>query len=251
MQFSILYPLNFCVKANSEMLNYVLNISTIMQAKLSIMLSMKQKIILEQQAQFKFINNDCISFIVIKKVQYFDILEALQQHTYDLLILNNQTKKWWQFLASKAKVETIIDKISTCPILILPKNGILLPVTCIAYATTLQTPVSVLQRLNNLANVFNATLNFVHIIVEETRSFSNQMQQFKNTLQQCITQPYKVIEIKNMEVGDSLLAYCEQNSISILGVFNAQSNDLQGILVKSIAKQLYQQSKNPVLIIYA
>ncbi|WP_289644294.1 universal stress protein [Maribacter aestuarii] len=145
--------------------------------------------------------------------------------------------------------KNLIEK-APCPILAIPEDAGQVPLKTIVYATAFEEEdVYAIRKLTELAQVFKAEIQVVHIVTEDEYEGETQMEWFKDMLQEKVN--YEEIEFKYMfsdNILHSLRLYLDDVEADMVVMLEREH---KGIFKKwfhgDLVKKMESYSKVPLL----
>ncbi len=181
------------------------------------------------------------------------IIEMTEAEQYDLLVVGAKKQNALRKMFFSSSVEMMIDKVKNTAILAVPENANYHKIEQIAYSTRLQTPISILEQLKHLKDIFNSRLQFIHVIAEETRSYKKKRSDFIGRTNSVIGKSnFQLVEINHKDVEETLLKYLATKPIHLISfVERPQKALLDKLFINSIAKKMAAEAPVPVLVFRA
>lgn len=190
-----------------------------------------------------------IQCIVSKGDIVNEVAKVCKNEEIDLLITAAQGKSGWEAKIFGSIAERIIKKVD-CPVLTLPKQSIFKPIKKVTFATDFS-PLGqkAIEQIHNFAQMFEAHFNFVHIILEEKRSYTNDLRKFRLLADEAIGHDfYDIIEIQANGVIDGLNRYAAEHPIDILAMFRHKRSKLNKLFTISYAETMTTHAGIPILM---
>jgi len=180
-----------------------------------------------------------------------DIVNFTYQNAMQLLAIGERARTTLRDIFFGKSIGALIDAKPACPVLAVPEFARYEAIEQIVYATGMNTPDAVLQQLRHIGATFGATIRFLHVVQEETRSYAQRLAQFKQHIQEVFGyQPYECIELHHQEVDTALHNYIQQNGIDMICLLQRHKSILDRLFLNSITKQMAKEAEVPVLIFY-
>ncbi len=151
------------------------------------------------------------------------------------------------FLGSTAT--NLLEK-APCPVLAVPEDITLKNIDTIIYATALdRADISAIQEIVEWAKLFNATINIVHISTKKEYAGEDQMEWFKEMLQQNVDYGKMHFELFFSEdVYEALQQYVDKISPEIIAMLEREGYSLiKSIWHRDLVKRMKTDSKIPLL----
>jgi nucleotide-binding universal stress UspA family protein len=190
-------------------------------------------------------------------IQFFDDYQEMENKignivtndAYDLLIIGTKGSIGWKEKLLGNHTVKIIEKVS-CPVLAITKRSIFKPIENIVFATDLEEDgEEALRVLQNQADLLNASLGFVHIKLEETRSIEENIQKYKLFLNEILGDESYKFELQEADsVLTGLHQYTTKNPVSIMALLQRREQSLDDLFTISFSKKLAFNGDTPVMI---
>ncbi len=182
-----------------------------------------------------------------------DIVKEVTNACYiqgiDLLVTAMKGTSGWGDVFLGSTAERIIKKVN-CPVLALPEKCNWKQIQKITFATDL-TPfgLKAITQMHNFAQMFDAQFNFIHIKLEEKRSYLKQVEKFRLMADEAIGHDkYEIIEIEANDVIEGLNHYASTNPIDILAMLRHKRSNLNKLFTISYAETMTAHAEIPVLM---
>ncbi len=197
------------------------------------------------------LSNVSFKYHSTKHIEARSILQTVKQQNIDFLVLGTQASPPLLKVLFGNEVEHVIDRSKNCTILAVPERATYRSIQEIVYATSLNAPEGTLAQLRNFARLFGATVKFVHILEEKTRSYTKRLHHFKQKVQQVFERnTYKIITVESPYIDTALNNYVLQHGIDMVSMVERPKNILDRLFINSITKKMAFDSTVPVLILY-
>lgn len=177
-----------------------------------------------------------------------EIVAACEKQTIDLLITAAKGESNWEKVIFGSVTKRIIKKVS-CPTLILPNQTTYKNIRKIAFATDLSLiGLKAIIQTHNFAQIFDAHFNFVHIKLEEKRSYQTKLNNFRLMANEAIGhENYEIVEIEADGIIEGLNRYASENPIDILAMLRHRHSMLNKLFTISYVEEM-TRSAIPILI---
>lgn len=278
----ILLPTDFSSKASTAF-NYAIHIAQQTGAWLTIFHAHHVPIMQHENRQYPLLTlletlehlPDTAEFLqAIQNTHPLDILEQVKIHylltdaidneaifqllndkkytgNFDLLLINVKEENVWTEWFGGSELQKLLQHQLSCPVLAIPELATYHPIQKIAYATALQAPISTLKQLQNMGRLLNATIKFVHVITEKTRSYDTKLQAFTQRVQQVFEdKTFKIIELKDRHVEEALTKYIEEQAINMLSLIERPKSIFDRLFLNSITQDMAHEATVPILILF-
>ncbi len=178
-----------------------------------------------------------------------EVVNTCTKYQIDLLITANKGNSGWGEKLFGSIAERIIKKVS-CPVLAIPKNCFYKDIQQITFATDFSAlSQQAIAQIHNFAQMFEAKFNFVHIILEETKSYSKKLANFRLVADEAIGhEQYDIFEIEANGVIEGLNKFIAKNPTDILAMFRHKRSTLNKLFTISYAETMTAYAEIPVLM---
>ncbi len=181
------------------------------------------------------------------------VLSAINEKNVDLVIMGTQGangKLGRQIFGTNSS--KVIEK-ATCPVITVPENEEHTDVKAITYATEyLDSDIASLQSITDIARLFDAKINIIHVSLFDDESEQKIMESFKLKVLKHIS--YKNISFKILvgnNVGQRIEGYLEEEKNIDLLVMSAHHRSLiDKLFGKSITKVMAYYLKIPLMVFH-
>lgn len=177
------------------------------------------------------------------------VLTKIKELSPDVLLVGMKDEHTARGLFSGSIAKALIEKVS-CPLLIVPNTKSFKKITTIAYATDFEEgDIYALQKLVEIALPSKAKIKIVHIPTKGEYPGDNQMEWFKEVLNQKID--YKNIDfeiIKYDTAYEGLRTYIDTNKIDIIALLEREEHSfLKTLFHKDLIKKMESNITIPML----
>ncbi len=194
------------------------------------------------------------------------IIEEVNKQHFDLLVVSAKKKGWFSELSAGnflkdtirhlffgTTLENLIATALPCPLLIVPETCRYTNIERVMYATNLSANERTLQKLQGFTHAIGAFTNFVHVVIEETRSHNKRLAGFSQRADAILgKEQYDLVEINHSNVDDALSEYLKQHPETNLVAMVERTNKdrLDRWLLNSVTRRLAYKSPVPVLLLH-
>ena len=151
------------------------------------------------------------------------------------------------FIGSTTK--QLIEK-APCPVLAVPHNSVLKNIKTIVYASDFEEEdISAISELADIAKVFNARIKIVHISSENEKNGQNEMEWFKEMVEQHLNYKALEFEIYNSDdIFNFLKIYLEEIEADMVAMLEREKRSLgKKLFHTDLVKKMEQQSLIPLI----
>jgi nucleotide-binding universal stress UspA family protein len=175
----------------------------------------------------------------------------IEENAVDLVVMGTQGIGWIEGKFFGTNASWTIENVNR-PVIAIPENETSQQIKRIAYASEyLDSDIDNLQRVADLARLFEANIQIVHIEPPPATAEEHKLNTFKEHLKKKVDPSlftFKSIVAKNVE--HALKDYLKQYSVDLL-VMSAQQRDLYDRWFgKSITRQMVHSLSKPVLFFH-
>ncbi|MCB0514768.1 MAG: universal stress protein [Chitinophagales bacterium] len=195
------------------------------------------------------LSNMPLEYILMEGFAVDQIIELSQAQHFDLLIIGTKGVSGLRQMFFGSNTQAIIERTDV-PVLAVPIEAQSAEIENIVIATDLSAKaLSAIGKIYDIAQFLNARLKFLHIIVEETRSYADRLEQFLSSVNEILGEDsYDFIEMKARSVLEGLDAYTKENKVDILAMFRKKQSSLNDFFAISFTEKMAFHGKVPVLI---
>ena len=177
------------------------------------------------------------------------ILLKIKELSPDMLLVGMKDEHTARGVFSGSIAKAVLEKVS-CPLLIVPNTKPFKKIMSIAYATDFeQGDIYALQKLVEIALPSNAKIKIVHIPTKDEYPRDDQMEWFKEILNQKIT--YKNIDFETINsdtIYEGLRTYINTNKIDIIALLEREERGfLKTLFHKDLIKKMESNITIPML----
>ncbi len=182
----------------------------------------------------------------------FDVAEISrfeQNVDFDLLLISTKEKFGIKNFLFRNKVYELVGN-AKYPILAIPAKAIYKPIRSISYATDLEDKgLKSIEIAYDLAQQCDANFQFVHILLEETRSHKDKTAQFLLLAEEILgNNDFQFVEFKNNTLLNGLKQFMLQNETDLLVLRKNNKTGLDKFLTVDVANKLAFVANIPVLV---
>ncbi|MGB1204053.1 MAG: universal stress protein [Chitinophagales bacterium] len=193
-----------------------------------------------------------ISFeTVIKRGNLTKKLKACSQ-TYQfewLVACTTQNRTFKDFLFGSNIEEMIAD--ATMPVMLIPEQQKSFKnISTIVFPTALTDDnILAIQKLDDFAMLFHATIRFVHVSNHLTKKAIQLARDYKRALEKLIKSPFVLEVIETRYVSSGIKTYAKQNDADLLAMFRKSRSFVDSMLHSSITSKMVHDFDSPLLIL--
>jgi len=177
------------------------------------------------------------------------VLSKIKELSPDMLLVGMKDEHTARGLFSGSIAKALIEKVS-CPLLIVPNTKPFKKIMTIAYATDFEEgDIYALQKLVKIALPTNAKIKIVHIPTKDEYAGDDQMEWFKEMLNQKITYKNIDFEIISYDTAyEGLRTYIDTNKIDIIALLEREEGSfLKTLFHKDLIKKMESNITIPML----
>lgn len=177
------------------------------------------------------------------------VLSKIKELSPDMLLVGMKDEHTARGLFSGSIAKALIEKVS-CPLLIVPNTKPFKKIMTIAYATDFEEgDIYALQKLVKIALPSKAKIKIVHIPTKGEYAGDDQMEWFKEMLNQKITYKNIDFEIINYDTAyEGLRTYIDTNKIDIIALLEREEGGfLKTLFHKDLIKKMESNITIPIL----
>ncbi|WP_192821416.1 universal stress protein [Rufibacter sp. LB8] len=151
-----------------------------------------------------------------------------------------------------SNTESVIRQVK-CPVLAIPANAMFPSIHRIVYASDYQPEDSTaLRQVLELAAVFQAEVEVVHVSKSADAESANQAQTFMERLRQDLGESaIRFQQIVHEEEDAGLKEYLSNTQSNMLAILKKRRNFFKDLFTMSLAEKLTYQTKLPLLVLHA
>ncbi len=197
-----------------------------------------------------------ISYTHLPKPDPAKMHQLLSQKNAQLLVLDadNDRSKWINWWSGTSLLNKLIQYKMPCPLLSIPPHCNYRELYKMVYVTALRSTPQMLQSIKGFQARFDLMIDFLHVQVEETRSFSNLKTQYEQLLARIyhdqILAP-KLNLLFSDAVSDTLSNFALENeSVQLLALSKRPRNKMDTILFRDLVEDLCTASPVPTLVFF-
>lgn len=194
------------------------------------------------------------------------IIEEVKRKDFGLLVMSAKKKGWLSELSAGnffkdairnlffgSTLENLIATPLPCPLLIVPETCTYKAIKRVMYATNLSANERTLQKLHDFTEAVGAFTNFVHVVIEETRSHNKKLTEFYKKADTILGKGrYDLTEINHSSVDEALSDYLKQHSETDLVAMVERTNKgrLDKWLLNSVTRRMAYKAPVPLLLLH-
>lgn len=191
---------------------------------------------------------------ILKEALLTDITEHLTKHEgYDLIVMGTTGGgNALEELLIGSNTEAVVGNVK-CPLLAIPAKTELTRINKIIYASDyVQEDIVALGFVIDMAALFGASINVVHVVKESTTESRNLADHFWSRLEDAYPGvPMRFEEVVSRHRDDGLKDYFRQVNGSILAVLRKEKGFLRELFSQSLADRMTYQAEVPLLVLQA
>lgn len=193
------------------------------------------------------VDYECIS---IEDSPVEAMINIIKEKNIDLVVMGTKGESNFLNTVFGSNTANIIEKAS-CPVIAVPEEAIFNEIKKITYATSYnQSDIYVLEKIVDIAKLFNAQVNVLHI--SDTTNTQDEekkaMKKFMDEVNQNIlynNMSFQLLEGEDVE--DALEKYLDDNSTSMLVMSTHHRSFFDKIFGKSITKHMAYHTNVPLM----
>jgi nucleotide-binding universal stress UspA family protein len=149
-----------------------------------------------------------------------------------------------------SNAEAILEQVN-CPVLAIPSTADEPVVNKVMYASDYsEYDQEALQKVFDLARLFNAPVEVVHVIKETTAETTHKAEQFWAMLQQSFQGlPLQLKEVVNKSRQQGLMEYYKNTNASVLAILRRDKGFLRELFSQSLADRMTYRAEVPLLVL--
>lgn len=190
---------------------------------------------------------------ILKEALLTDIAQHLTaQEGYDLIVMGTTGGgSTLEELLIGSNAEAVMEEVN-CPVLAIPTNADWPNVHKIVYASDYAPgDQEALQKVMALAQVFDASVDVVHVVKEATRESAAKAESFWQNLQhQFAGYPVRFQEVENKHRDEGVKQYYKDVNGSMVAVLRKRKGFLRELFSRSLAEKLTYQTEVPLLVLH-
>jgi nucleotide-binding universal stress UspA family protein len=191
---------------------------------------------------------------ILKEALLTDITEHLTKNEgYDLIVMGTTGGgNALEELLIGSNTEAVVGNVK-CPLLAIPAKTALNTINKIIYASDYeQEDVVALGFVLDMAAMFKASLDVVHVVKESTPESRNLADHFWSRLENAYPGvPIRFQEIISKHRDDGLKDYFRQVNGSVLAILRKEKGFLRELFSQSLADRMTYQAEVPLLVLQA
>lgn len=191
-----------------------------------------------------------IGYEVVENTSVSDgILSKVEELLPNLLLVGMKDEHTTRGIFSGSIAKALLEKVS-CPFLVVPNMQGFKSVKIIVYASDFEEhDIFAIQRLVETARPLNAKIKIVHIATKDEYKVEEQMQWFKEMLQQKTNYKNITYEIlTNVDVYDGLLHYINLKNADMLALLEREEKGFfKNLFHKDLTKKIESNINIPML----
>jgi nucleotide-binding universal stress UspA family protein len=181
----------------------------------------------------------------------YTIPGTIQEENADLVVLGNEEAEGLRDIFVGSVAGDII-KSATCPVLIIPPRAAFKPLRKIIFATDLRgEPFTDLNFVLKLAGIFEAEINFLHILTEGSGETEVQIEAELNKLRKSINYPHVTFNTEaNKHIEEGISQFCRKNKADMLVMGYHPRSFWQDLFSQDYTQEMAYHTYLPMLIIH-
>lgn len=189
---------------------------------------------------------------ILKEALLTDITDHLTRNEdYDLVVMGTTGGgNALEELLIGSNTEAVVGNVK-CPVLAIPARTGLARIEKIVYASDyVQEDIEGVGFVADLAGVFGATIDVVHVVKESTEESRERADRFWSRLEDAYPGlPMRFQEIVSKHRDDGLKDYFRQVNGSILAILRKEKGFLRELFSQSLADRMTYQAEVPLLVL--
>jgi len=177
------------------------------------------------------------------------IINSANKSSVDLIVVGKKGESAFKEVLLGSTTTALIEK-ADCPVLAIPEKVSSREIKSMAYATALEeADVLAIEKLVGLARQLNATINVVHIATNDEYAGEEQMEWFKELLQQKTNYDRLHFTLRFSEdVFSALKEYLSEYNPDVIAMLERQGHSLiKSMWHRDIVKRMITESKFPLM----
>ncbi|WP_242927417.1 universal stress protein [Pontibacter vulgaris] len=189
---------------------------------------------------------------ILREALLTDITEHLTKNEgYDLIVLGTTgVGNALEELLIGSNAEAILEQVN-CPVLAVPAAAEAPVLNKVVYASDYaEGDKEALQYVFEIAKLFNATVDVVHVVKEATTESAQKAETFWSQMQQAFPgYPLQFKEVTNKSRQQGLIDYYEANHASLLAILRREKGFLRELFSQSLAERMTYKATVPLLVL--
>ncbi|TXK49117.1 universal stress protein [Pontibacter qinzhouensis] len=190
---------------------------------------------------------------IVKESLLTDIAEHLtSREGYDLVVMGTTGGgSALEELLIGSNAEAVINQVR-CPVLTIPASATQPDISKIVYASDyVEDDKFALQQVLELARLFNATVDVIHVVKEATPESKTKSQRFWEELQQAYPQsPLQFQEVVSRHRQDGIKAYYNESGASLVAILRKDKGFFEELFSRSLAEKMTYKADVPLLVLH-
>ncbi|MFT2009598.1 universal stress protein [Pontibacter sp. 13R65] len=210
---------------------------------------------LQQELEQKFgANNGAFTCdYLVKEALLTDIAGQLTStEGYDLVVMGTTGGgSTLEELLIGSNAEAVIEQVR-CPVLTIPASANWPEITRIIYASDYnEDDKYALHQVWEIANLFNAAVDVIHVSKEATREGGARSQQFWEELQRTYPDsPMRFQEVVSRHRQDGIIDYYNQSGANLVAILRKDKGFFQELFSRSLAEKMTYKADVPLLVLH-
>ncbi len=190
---------------------------------------------------------------ILKEALLTDLAEHLTKHEgYDLIVMGTTGggNKLEELLIG-SNTESVIEEVK-CPVLAIPANAGSFTLEKVVFASD-YTPddLEALRQTIQLANLFKASVDVVHVVRESTPATRSQADQFLREVERALPEvPIQFQEVVSRHREQGIKSYYKEVNGSLVAILRKEKGFLQDLFSKNLTERLTYQAEVPLLVLH-
>lgn len=190
---------------------------------------------------------------ILKEALLTDLAEHLtKREGYDLIVMGTTGggNKLEELLVG-SNTESVIEEVK-CPVLAIPAKADSLSLEKIVFASD-YTPDDrgALQQIAQLAKLFNASVDVVHVVKESTPETQAKAERFWREVEQALPEvSLRFQEVVSRHREEGIKSYYKEVNGSVVAILRKEKRFLQDLFSQSLTERLTYQAEVPLLVLH-
>lgn len=200
----------------------------------------------------KYKNQLQVNYLVQEALLNDAIEDLTQKQGYDLVVVGSTGGgNTLEEILIGSNTEAIIENVK-CPVLSVPLKALIKPFQHIVYASNYQEEDTLaLKETLAFAQLFNATVEIVHVSHESSSDSQSKTNQFRQRLQHALPgSDLNFHEVVHKDEVVGMKGYLTQKDADLLVIMKKRKGFFSHLFSQSFSEQLTYQSKLPMLVIH-
>lgn len=191
------------------------------------------------------VNTEIVDGKVVKK-----LVEISENPETAMIIAGTEGEYTWIEQIS-GSITSVLAQKAKCPVLLVPAGTEYKPFEHILYASDFaSSDETMLNKIIDLANIFRASVHFIHVEDEEDVDFSEVEDNIFNRLFKDgdPSFSFNMASIKGVDVINGLNQYADENNIDMIVLVNRHRGFIDNLLGLSMTRQMAMHTGYPLMV---